>query len=220
MTVVTIPDVELVRAGNWASALSGRVQITTDDLDAMVAAGQDAEVDMAPLKLGHVDPRFDGEPAMGWVRNVRRVGDRLLADLTDVPAKLAATVQHAYPRRSVEIAWGVKTPGGRRHRAALCGLALLGVTPPAIKGLADIVSYYSGASSAAFVASVEFTSFSGAQQMTVPVAELDRFHRQIADGAIARAELDRQVAARSALSAATDVAWEAFRQSLRDVGFR
>jgi hypothetical protein len=145
---VTIPDVELVRVGNWASALSGRVPITGDDLDAMVAAASDPEVDHAPLRIGHVDPRFDGEPALGWLSNVRRVGDSLVADLTDVPAKLAATIRSAFRRRSAEIAWGVKTPAGRTYRAALSGLALLGVTPPAVKGLADVTSRYSGAATA------------------------------------------------------------------------
>jgi hypothetical protein len=142
--VVTIPDVELVRVGNWASAMSGRVPITGDDLDDMVRAAQDSEIDRGPVKIGHVDPRFDGEPALGWISNVRRVGDRIVADLSDVPAKLAAVVKHAFPRRSVEIAWGVKTPGGANYKAALSGVALLGVTTPAVKGLADVVSRYSG----------------------------------------------------------------------------
>lgn len=142
--VTTIHDVELCAVGNWASALSGRTPIIGEDLDDMVAAAADTEVDHAPLKIGHVDPRFDGEPALGWLANVRRVGDKVVADLTDVPTKLAATVKHAFRRRSVEIAWGVKTPSGKQYRAALTGLALLGVTPPAVKGLADVTGRYSG----------------------------------------------------------------------------
>lgn len=139
----TIRDVEILKVGSWASALSGRVPITADDLAAMVAASADPEVDHAPLKIGHIDPRFDGEPALGWLTNVRQVGGTLLADITDVPAKLAATVKAAFRRRSAEIAWGVKTPSGKTYRAALSGLALLGVTPPAIKGLADVLTRYS-----------------------------------------------------------------------------
>jgi hypothetical protein len=144
LATVTITDVELVKAGNWASNLSGRVPITGEDLDAMLAAATDIEIDSVPVKLGHIDPRFDGEPAYGWVRNMRRIGETLVADLTGVPSKLAQVVQSAFPRRSVEINWAVKTPSGRQYKASLAGVALLGVTPPAVKGLADIVALYSG----------------------------------------------------------------------------
>jgi hypothetical protein len=157
MPTTTIPDVELVRVGNWASAMSGRVPITGDDLDEMVRAAQDAQVDYAPVKLGHVDPRFDGEPALGWIRNLRRVGDVLLGDLADVPEKMVEVARSAFRRRSVEIAWGVKTPGGRKYTAALSGLALLGVTAPAVKGLADVVSRYSGSVTADSFSATEVT---------------------------------------------------------------
>jgi len=146
--VTTIRDVEILKVGNWHSGLSGRVPITDDDLDAMVQAATDAEIDQAPLKIGHVDPRFDGEPALGWLSNVRRQGSSLVADIADAPAKMADLIQTAFKRRSAEIAWGVKTPSGRTYKAALAGLALLGVTPPAIKGLADVTSRYSGAAEA------------------------------------------------------------------------
>lgn len=145
--LVTIPDVEILREGNWHSGLSGRVPVTAEDLDAMVQAATDAEVDQAPLKIGHVDPRFDGEPALGWLTNIRRNGTSLVADIADAPAKMAELIQSAFRRRSAEIAWGVKTPSGKTYKAALAGLALLGVTPPAVKGLADVVSRYSGAES-------------------------------------------------------------------------
>ena len=146
---VTIPDVEICRVGNWASALSGRVPITVADLDAMAAAAADPEIDHAPVKIGHVDPRFDGEPAFGWLTNIRVAGDRIVADLADVPRQMAHLVQTAFKRRSAEIAWNVKTPSGKTYKAALAGLALLGVTPPAVKGLADVVARYSGPTNSA-----------------------------------------------------------------------
>lgn len=139
--VVTIPGVELVRLGSWLAS-TGPVDVTAEDLASFVAAANDPEVDDAPLRIGHVDARFDGEPALGWLANLRVAGDRLLGDLVDVPAKLAAVIPRAFRRRSVEIAWGVRTPSGRKYRAALAGLALLGVQPPAVKGLADVVGLY------------------------------------------------------------------------------
>lgn len=143
LRTTTIPGVELVRAGTWAAS-TGVTTITLDDLRAMLAAASDVEVDEPAVRIGHVDPRFDGEPALGWVRNLRLDAERgaLVGDLEDVPAELAAVIPTAFRRRSVEIAWNYRTPAGKRYRAALTGLALLGVTPPAVKGLADVIARY------------------------------------------------------------------------------
>src|SRR5882724_8226491 len=92
---VTLPDVELVATGSHA-AVSGPCELNRADLESMLAAALDPEVDAAPLHPGHFDPRFplaDGEPAMGWVR-ATRIEDRpdgtsvLRGDLTGLPAKL------------------------------------------------------------------------------------------------------------------------------------
>ena len=135
-----------MRAGTWAAS-TGVTTITLDDLRAMLAAASDPEVDEPAVRIGHLDPRFDGEPALGWVRNLRVDEERgaLVGDLEDVPAELAALIPTAFRRRSVEIGWNVRTPAGKRYRAALTGLALLGVTPPAVKGLADVIARYSTA---------------------------------------------------------------------------
>lgn len=134
--------VELVRTGTWAAS-TGITTIRPEDLADMVKAAYDPEIDEAYVKIGHVDPRFDGEPALGWVRNLRvKDGTTLVGDLVDIPSKLAEVIPVAFKRRSVEIAWGVRTPSGKRYRAALTGLALLGVQAPAVKGLADVLAMY------------------------------------------------------------------------------
>jgi hypothetical protein len=81
------------------------------------------------------------------VRNLRVDEERgaLVGDLEDVPTELASIIPTAFRRRSVEIGWNVRTPAGRRYRAALTGLALLGVQAPAVKGLADVLARYSAA---------------------------------------------------------------------------
>lgn len=141
LKTVTIRGVELVRAGTWWAS-TGRVRITPEHLEAMVAAAGDAEVDQAPVKLGHTTE--PGQPALGWVENLRVSDDgmTLLGDLVDVPAGFARIMPSAYRRRSIEIKWGVRTASGQRHAAALTGLALLGVQEPAVKGLADLVDLY------------------------------------------------------------------------------
>lgn len=148
--LVTIPDVELCRVGTWATS-TGVFDFTLEDFAAAIAAEHDPEVWAAPIKVGHTDPRFadataglDGAPAFGWVRNLKVSGDRLLGDLVDVPEGLAKVIPFAYPRVSIELGFQIHTPGGARYRAAVVGLALLGVTPPAVAGLADVIDLYDG----------------------------------------------------------------------------
>ena len=147
MATASIRDVELVATGSWAG-LTGQTVIERSDLEAVLEAAADPDVDGAPIKLGHVDSRFDGEPAMGWVEPTRII-DRdgrsiLVGDLVGMPARLAEVAPTAYRRRSVELLFGVKTPGGRAYRAVLTGLALLGVAAPAVKGLADVAALFGG----------------------------------------------------------------------------
>lgn len=150
--VTTVPGVEIVRVGTW-NASTGPTRVTEEHLQAMVAAAGDTEVDLAMIKPGHIDPRWDGQPAMGAVRNLRVEArspgpgapavPTLVGDLVNVPSALAEVMPLAWPNRSAEISWGVVTSRGR-YAAALTGLALLGVTPPAVKGLAQVSALYSG----------------------------------------------------------------------------
>ncbi len=139
MTTVNIPGIELLKTGQH-NASTGPVQITKTDLLQMAAASRDATLDLAHIKLGHIDPRFDGEPSLGQVGNLRvsSDGQSLIGDYINVPSALADILTSAYPERSVEIAWGQAAPNGEKRGAVLTGLALLGVTPPAVKGLADV----------------------------------------------------------------------------------
>lgn len=149
MTTKTIAGVELVKVGTWGAS-TGVTNVTREDLDAIVAAYSDPQVDRPAIKIGHTDQRFadeaagDGEPAYGWVENPRvsEDGTTLLGDLAGIPAKLAEVIPAAFRRRSVEIAWGLKTVAGKTHRAALTGLALLGIAKPAVKGMADVLALY------------------------------------------------------------------------------
>lgn len=142
----TIPDVELVKVGAWPAS-TGDVEIQPKDLEAAVVAAGSPSVRKPILKLGHVDPRFDGEPAVGWVDNIRLSNDglTLLGDLKGVPSWLADIMPSAYPDRSIEAQFGAKDQTGKIHDFVLTGLALLGVSPPAVgtlTSLQDVAGLY------------------------------------------------------------------------------
>ena len=148
MTTVDFRSVALCRAGEW-NGLTGKAVVTPEDLAAVVDAYQDREVDRARVKLGHVSSLNDqalgdGAPAFGWVSNPRVSDDgkTLLGDLVDVPRRLGEVVGRGYRNVSVELRKNVKTPSGKTHPTVLSGLALLGASAPAVKGLDDLVALY------------------------------------------------------------------------------
>jgi hypothetical protein len=65
-TLVTLPGVDILATGTWALA-SGEATFTTDNLASAIDASSCPSIGDPIIKLGHVDPRFDGEPAVGRV---------------------------------------------------------------------------------------------------------------------------------------------------------
>lgn len=147
MTTETVramfPAVELAKVGTW-EGVRGTATITTADLESAVEAYSDNEIDEAPIKFGHKSTFGAGEPAPGWVENLRLSDDKttLLGDIVDVPGSLVPMIETGYRRRSVEMKHNVKTASGKIYKSVLSGLALLGVERPAVKGLKAMAATY------------------------------------------------------------------------------
>jgi hypothetical protein len=106
---------------------------TGADLDAMVAAFNALDF-KPPLKSGHSkdDP---GHPALGWVTNLRRAGDKLVADFADMPKLVYEYIKEKrFNTVSSEIYWNLKR-GSNTFSRALKAVALLGAEIPAVAGL-------------------------------------------------------------------------------------
>lgn len=137
--------VELARTGKF-DASTGPVTLTQDDFDNIAAAYLElkGKVDI-PVKLGHDEQNIleeAGLPAAGWVENVRRVGDKLVADIIGVPDGVAKLIESgALRKRSIEAIRNVKL-AGKKYKMALTGLALLGAELPAVDSLQDITALY------------------------------------------------------------------------------
>lgn len=170
--LVTIPGVELAQAGTWRLS-SGEATITREDLAAAVGALDCPAVRNPVLKLGHVDPRFDGEPAMGWISGMRLAddGNTIAGDYRGVPAWLASVMASAYPDRSIEGVRDWPCQIGHTHQLVIHAVALLGVAMPGIGTLAslqDIASLYDVAASAAGGEPVTTTTRGGSMPPPAP----------------------------------------------------
>jgi hypothetical protein len=118
-------DIEVFRAGDYGA----RGQYADADLDA-IAADYSPQRHEAPVTLDH---RQEG-PADGWVAALRRIGDRLVATLTQLSPRLRSLLASgAYRKRSVELYRAHRDTG----RPYLKAVSFLGAAAPEVKGLAD-----------------------------------------------------------------------------------
>jgi hypothetical protein len=106
---------------------------TEADIDDMVRAFGELDF-QPPLKAGHSEDR-KGMPALGWIGNLRRIGSKLIADFTGMPALVRDAIKDKrYNTVSSEIYWNL-TRGAKKFRRALKAVALLGAEIPAVAGL-------------------------------------------------------------------------------------
>lgn len=123
----TIKGVEIFAPGKWNGDT-----YTEADLDGMVDAfGKQGF--RPPVKLGHKEA--SGSPAYGWVENLRKQGQKLVADLVDLPETVYNDIKNRrFDTVSSEVFWNL-TRGKDVFKRALKGVALLGAEIPAVAGL-------------------------------------------------------------------------------------
>jgi hypothetical protein len=151
--------VEIARPGAWRLA-SGDLTVTAEMLNDAARYAQRPGARPSPVKLGHSDPRFsgDGEPALGWLANLRVEDDNgpvLVGDITGMPDWLAAAAPDHWPDRSMEGWSDFEADDGETYGLVVDGLAMLGVTPPgmsSIRSLRDLPQALGVAASARIVA--------------------------------------------------------------------
>jgi len=146
----TINRLEIFAAGTWSPANGGKITVAESDLDEMVVHFSDlsgSNIVKPHLKLGHGDAqRWFGQktgiPTLGWVDNVWREGQKLFANIVDVPEALLDMIrQRRYHNVSVEIF----RPGeiefkGKKLGHVLSAIAILGTEMPAVTDLAGLAS--------------------------------------------------------------------------------
>ena len=152
VTVPTAPalsrvaNVELIHTGTW-DVSNGTWTVTTEDLVDAVAALDCPAVRRPVLKIGHDDPRFDGEPAVGYVDNMGVVdaGRMLVGDYAGMPGWLATpdadgqtVLASAWADRSIEGQYDFRCQLGHIHPFVVTAVALLGVESPGVGTLQSL----------------------------------------------------------------------------------
>ena len=144
LETVDLPGVEILAAdvtihGRGSPPEGDRYSI--HDLRRLAEANRELEGELRPrATIGHES----SAPAVGRLTNVRVAGDKLLADVKEVPRRFAELVKvGAFPSRSVELS-RVTSKTGRRFERVVSALAFLGGRQPAVRGLADIETLYEG----------------------------------------------------------------------------
>jgi len=142
METEEIKGVEIFSTGNWNGD-----SYSDSDLDAIVAGFNETKAQLKPyLKLGHGEAqkllKADELPSAGFITNVYRSGQKVLADFSNIPKKIYELMKKkAYSRVSVELYKDMKI-GEKVHAWALKAVALLGGETPAVHSLDDIIALY------------------------------------------------------------------------------
>src|SRR5712671_1063815 len=139
VTQYVLKQVELMQSGVAANGTTFDNEALQGIADAFKVLGLDGRV---PLKLGHDDkqPLTSGQPALGWCKNLRVVGDKLLGDFVDMPKVIYDAFKTGrYKQVSVELLKNVQA-GTRIIPWVIDAVALLGATQPAFGSLKDLQS--------------------------------------------------------------------------------
>ncbi len=119
-------EMEVFRAGDY-----GERGAWTEEQIERLAADYNAQLHEAPLTLDHAQ----SGPALGWVRALRRVGDRLVAQVALGPGRVREFLREGgFKKRSVEIQREHPSTG----RPYLRAVSLLGAASPAVEGLGPV----------------------------------------------------------------------------------
>ena len=132
---MTLRKIHVFRAGPQISSNGMEKTFTQKDLQEVVES-YEPDVHEAPLVIGHSGDN-DSAPAYGWVKGFERDGDDLYAKVdTTAPMDNLLKNKH-YKKVSISLYSPKSKVNPHKGKWSARHLAMLGASPPAIKGLSD-----------------------------------------------------------------------------------
>jgi len=119
------PWIPFFKAGTHTDSKGQVHSYTEADLDT-ITTNYDEKKHTAPVVIGHPKSNY---PAYGWVKNLKRIGNVLYAELSDCRDEFKEIVQTGLYKK---VSASFYEDGSLRH------IGFLGAQPPAIKGLPQI----------------------------------------------------------------------------------
>ncbi|MGI6394509.1 MAG: hypothetical protein ACOX2F_07260 [bacterium] len=119
------PWIPFFKAGTHTDSKGREFSYSETDLDS-IAQNYDEKKHTAPVVIGHPKSNL---PAYGWVKNLKRIGNVLYAELSDYRDEFKEIVQSGLYKK---VSASFYEDGSLRH------IGFLGAQPPAIKGLPQI----------------------------------------------------------------------------------
>lgn len=189
-----LQNVEIFSVGKWRG--SRTVEATPALLDQIVSNFKDVNSVPGygvPIKLGH-NARI-GEPAYGWMTDVARVGDTLVADFADVPPEIVDAIsKRRYNSVSIEL-YPLVSMAEKKFENVLGGVALLGAEWPAVKGLKPL-------SASQFASEWTDEKIVLSEKETENMTFTDEQHSTLMAAAVAQAVKDTEAKSATALAEA------------------
>lgn len=104
-----------------------------------IKLGHSKEQSVAKILFGDEIKDTKGMPALGWVENLKKKGNKIVCDLVKIPDKLFDMLkEHYYDPRSIELWNGFVDSNGKTIGSVITGLALLGAEQPAVTNLGNM----------------------------------------------------------------------------------
>jgi Skp family chaperone for outer membrane proteins len=135
-----INDIEIFQTGKWNGDT-----YTDEDFKQTVQYNKEHKEIKPFFKLGHSNELHgnfyysDKVPAIGWIKNLRKAGDKLIADIKHIPKYVYELLKtRGYSRLSPEFMWGRDKNG--KIRKILSAVAVLGAKMPACDTVEDFFS--------------------------------------------------------------------------------
>lgn len=184
-------EMEIFAAGKWNGD-----SFTLKDLQDMVTNFNSLKDNVKPfLKIGGIDPHQDliHQPAVGWIESLSIKGDRLIAQVKDIPKIVFEAIKRKlYRRVSSEIYFNYKADGGKVYNYVLRAVALLGAAVPAVSNLEDLAAYFSSDRFSVVSFKADDQKLILEEEQTMPENDLKEFQEKLAAEEKARKEAEEK----------------------------